>query len=161
MRIHTVGPGEWRENWKTWKMTDKHSMTWNMGWNTEKRAKWEMLSVRIIIWWENWKTWKMRNTNCKSCNMARNTEKRAKREKHTVVLGIWRENWNVENEKQTLFDLEYGRKHWKNWKMRNAHCRTWNMARILKKRGKWEKDTVRTWSMARKLKNMEKQTHTL
>ena len=39
---------------------------------------------------------------------------------------------NVENETQTLFDLEYGEKHSKTWKMRNAHCRTWSMARKLK-----------------------------
>ena len=28
--------------------------------------------------------------------------------------------------------LEYGEKHSKMWKMRNEHCRTWNMARKLK-----------------------------
>jgi hypothetical protein len=39
---------------------------------------------------------------------------------------------NVENETQKLFDVEYGRKHPKTWKMRNAQCRTWNMARKLK-----------------------------
>ena len=36
---------------------------------------------------------------------------------------------NMENETQTLYDLEYGDKNSKPWKMRNAHCRTWNMAR--------------------------------
>ena len=39
---------------------------------------------------------------------------------------------NVENEIQTLYDLEYGAKHSKILKMRNAHCRTWSMARKLK-----------------------------
>jgi hypothetical protein len=39
---------------------------------------------------------------------------------------------NTEYETQTLFDLEYGGKHLKAWKMRNALCRTWNMARKLK-----------------------------
>jgi hypothetical protein len=48
---------------------------------------------------------------------------------------------NVENVTQNLFDLEYGKKHSKKWKMRNAHCRT--------------------WSMARKLKIMENEKHTL
>ena len=38
----------------------------------------------------------------------------------------------MENETQTLFDLEYGEKHSETWKMRNAQCRTWNMARKLK-----------------------------
>jgi len=47
----------------------------------------------------------------------------------------------VENETQTLFDLEYGEKHSKMWKMRNTQCRT--------------------WIMARKLKNMENGTQTL
>jgi hypothetical protein len=39
---------------------------------------------------------------------------------------------NMENETQTLFDLEYGEKHSKTWKMRNAQCRTWIMVRNLK-----------------------------
>ena len=38
----------------------------------------------------------------------------------------------VDNETQTLCDLEYGEKHSKTWKMRKAHCRNWNMARKLK-----------------------------
>jgi hypothetical protein len=28
--------------------------------------------------------------------------------------------------------MEYGEKHFKTWKMRNGHCRTWNMARKVK-----------------------------
>ena len=47
-------------------------------------------------------------------NMARNTE-------------------NVENETQTLYYLEYGKKHSKTLKMRNGHCRIRNMTRKLKK----------------------------
>jgi hypothetical protein len=39
---------------------------------------------------------------------------------------------NLKNEIQTLFDLEYGKKYSKKYKLRNAHCRTWNMARKLK-----------------------------
>jgi hypothetical protein len=31
---------------------------------------------------------------------------------------------NVENETQILLELEYGEKHSKTWKMRNAQCRT-------------------------------------
>ena len=54
----------------------------------------------------------------------------------------------VKNETQTLFDLEYGEKHWKGWKMRNAHCMMWNMASNTEKREKWEKHS-RTWIMAR------------
>jgi hypothetical protein len=33
---------------------------------------------------------------------------------------------------QTLFNLEYGEKNSKTWKMGNAHCRTWDIARKLK-----------------------------
>jgi hypothetical protein len=35
----------------------------------------------------------------------------------------------VENDTQTFFDLEYGGKHSKTWKMRNAHGRNCNMTR--------------------------------
>ena len=34
--------------------------------------------------------------------------------------------------RNTLYYLEYGKKHSKTWKMRNPHRRTWNMARKLK-----------------------------
>ena len=39
--------------------------------------------------------------------------------------------------------------------MRNAHCRTWNMARKTEKRGKFRNVHYRIWNMARKLKIME------
>ena len=39
---------------------------------------------------------------------------------------------NVDNETQALYNLECGEKHWKTWKMRNAHFMTWNMASKLK-----------------------------
>ena len=46
--------------------------------------------------------------------------------------GEWREKRKkVENETQTRFDMEYGEKHSKTWKMGNAHCRIWNMAKKL------------------------------
>ena len=45
--------------------------------------------------------------------MARNTEKREKWEMHILGPVIWRKNC-------------------KRWKIRNAHCRTWNMVRKLK-----------------------------
>ena len=48
----------------------------------------------------------------------------------------------MENETQTMYELEYGKKYWKTLKMRNAHCRTCNMAGKLKKRRKWEKQTL-------------------
>ena len=43
--------------------------------------------------------------------MARNTEKRGKCEMHTLGPGIWRETLkNVENEKCSLQDVDYGKK---------------------------------------------------
>ena len=43
--------------------------------------------------------------------MVRNAQKRGKREMHTVGPGIWQETFkNMECEKCTLKDLEYGRK---------------------------------------------------
>ena len=56
---------------------------------------------------------------------------------------------NVENETQTLFDLEYCKKHSKMQKMRIVHCRTWNMARKLKKTRKMRQKPALTWNMSR------------
>ena len=43
--------------------------------------------------------------------MARNTEKRGKCELHTLGPGTWRETLkNVENEKCSLQDVDYGKK---------------------------------------------------
>jgi hypothetical protein len=39
---------------------------------------------------------------------------------------------NLENETQTNFDLKYCGNHSKTWKIRNAHCKSWNRARKLK-----------------------------
>ena len=57
--------------------------------------------------------WKIRHTISRPWNMARNLK-------------------NVENETQTVFDLEFGKEHSKTWKRRNAHCSTWSMVRIVK-----------------------------
>ena len=37
----------------------------------------------------------------------------------------------IKNEKHTLQDLKYGKKHSKTWIMRNAYYITWSMARKL------------------------------
>jgi len=77
-------------------------------------------------------------------------------EKHTVLPGVWQETlktgqmrnahfrtWNkvrkqknVINETQTLFHLEYSKKHSKKRKIRNEHCRTWSMAKKNENHGK-------------------------
>jgi hypothetical protein len=48
-----------------------------------------------------------------------------------------RELKNVENETQTLYDLEHSKKNRKKKsKIRNAHCTTWNVAKKSEKLGK-------------------------
>ena len=88
--------------------------------------------------------------------MARNSEK-GENEKCTLQdLNLWQETIkNVENETQTVFDLEYGGIHSKTWKMRNAHCRTWNIARKLKIIEN-EKDTHQDMIYGEKHKKLEK-----
>ena len=78
----------------------------------------------------------MRHKQCMTWNMGSNSEKREKWKMHTVIWNMARKLKNVENETQTLFNLEYGEKHSKMWKMRNAHCRTWKMARNSEKHEK-------------------------
>ena len=46
-------------------------------------------------------------------------------------------------------------------KMRNTHFRTWNMARKTDKGGKYRNVHCRTWNRARKLKIMENEKHPL
>ena len=68
--IHTVGPGLWQENWKTWKMRHKRFIIWNMVKNTQKRKKLEK-HYGSGLWRKNWKSWKW--------------------ETHTVGSEIWQE----------------------------------------------------------------------
>jgi hypothetical protein len=37
--MHTVGPGIWREHWKSWKMWNTHFRTWNMAKKIERIGK--------------------------------------------------------------------------------------------------------------------------
>ena len=59
----------------------------------------------------------MRNAQCMTLNMTRKQKK-------------------MKNETQTNFDMKYGRKHSKTWKIRNAHCRTWNNVEKTENHGK-------------------------
>ena len=55
----------------------------------------------------------------------------------TLGSGIGQETLkNIEKEKCTLQDLDYGEKTEKTWKMRQKHCLTCNMARNTQKHGK-------------------------
>ena len=54
------------------------------------------------------------------------------KQKHSFTWNVARKLKNVEDETQTLYDLEYGEKNCKTWKMRHKNCFTWIMARKLK-----------------------------
>ena len=98
---------------------------------TENHGKWETHTVGPWIGQETVKILKNEKYKCRTCILAR-------------ILK------NVENETQIWYDLEYGKKHWKKWKMWNAPCRTWNIVRKLKKKKhrKWYKHCL-TWNIAR------------
>ena len=50
--------------------------------------------------------------------------------KNTVGYGILQENIKSRKKRNShAKNLEYGQRQWKTFKMRNAHCTTWNMAR--------------------------------
>ena len=57
------------------------------------------------------------------------------RHKHGLPWNMVRKLKNGENERQTLYDLEYGEKSDKE-KTENSHGRTWNMTRSSEKREK-------------------------
>jgi len=73
------------------------------------------------------------------------------RKTHCSTKIMERKLKNMKNQTQTLFDLEYGEKHTRSWKMRNTHCRTRTIARKLKKKKTWKMTHKhgRTWNMAR------------
>ena len=142
LNTNTLWYGIRRKNWQTMKMRNSHGRIWIMERYSYKRENWEIYTVGPGLCRENRKSWKMRHKNCMAWNMARNGEKHEKWEIHTVGSGIWWENWKTwKNGSQTLYYLEYGKKQWKTWKMRNAHSRI--------------------WSIARKQKNVENETQTL
>ena len=150
--MHTVGPGIWRENWKSQKMRNTHFRTWNMARKTEKGGK-------------------FRNVYCRTWNMARKlnsmenekhplddlkndeiTDNREKWEMHNAAPGIWRENLNqgkweiytlgreiwrgklkkVENLEMSTVGRGIWQENWKSWKMRNFHLATWKITKSLK-----------------------------
>ena len=63
----------------------------------------------------------MRNAHCKNWNMAIKLENGKKLETHMIGPGIqWETLKKLENETQTLYDLEYGEKSLKN--VENEKC---------------------------------------
>ena len=80
--MHTVGPGIWRETFKTWKMRNAHCRTGNMA-RTEKNVKKETNTICPGIWRETMKTWKKRNAHSRIWSMPRKL-KIMENEKHTL-----------------------------------------------------------------------------
>ena len=75
---------------------------------------------------------------------------------HTVGREIGRETLeNLKNEKYTLQDLDYGEKTEKTCKMRQKHCRNWNMARNTEN-GENEKCTLQNLEYREKTENQGK-----
>jgi hypothetical protein len=140
--MQTVGPGIWRENWKSRKIRNKHFRMWNMARKTEKGGNFRIVYCRI---WNIARKKKIMENEKHPLDDLKNdeiTEKREKWEMHTVGPGILQEIW-------------------KSQKMSNTHFRMWNMARKTEKVGKFRNVHCRTWNMARKLKIMENEKHSL
>ena len=139
--MHTVGPGIWRENWKSRKMINTHFRTWNIARKTEKCGK---------FW----------NVRCRTWNMARKL-KIMENGKHPLDdLKNDEITANVKNEKSHCRSWNTARKL-KMWIMRNTHFRMWNMARKTEMGGTFRNVHCRPWNMASKLKVMENEKHTL
>ena len=156
--MHVAGPGMWQTHWKTWKW-ERHSVGPGISCETVKNVQNEKCTLYDLEYGiKHWKTWKMRNTHCQIWIMVWNSEKGSKWEMHTVWPGIWPKTLkHLENEKRTLSDLDYRVKQWKRFKMRNAHCLTWNMAKNTEKHGTWEMHTVGPgiWKKMKKLENVK------
>ena len=80
----------------------------------------------------------MIHKHCLTWNMVKNTENTSKiRNAHCTAWNMEKKKKkNVENEKFTLYDLEYRKNTMKMWKIRNIHFRTWNITRNTGKHGK-------------------------
>jgi hypothetical protein len=178
--MHTVGPGIWRENWKSWKMRNTHFRMWYMARKTEKGEKFRNV---LCGTWNMARKEKIMENEKHPLNDLKNdeiSEKREKWEMHTVGPGMWQETWKSRKMRITYFrtwnmarktekcgkfemsTVGHGilQENWKSWKMRNIHVTTWKMTKSLKnvKNEKWH---CRTWNVARKLKITENEKYTL
>ena len=70
-----------------------------------------MCTVGPVVWLEKCKMWKMCQTHCRTWNMARKKKKWKMKHKHSFTWKLARKLKNVEDETQTLYDLEYGEKN--------------------------------------------------
>ena len=132
LEMSTVGRGIWQENWKSWKMRNIHLTTWKMT-KSLKNVKNEKCSLKDLEYGEkteNLGNWEIHTLGGE---IRRGKLKKLDNlEMSTVAHEIWQETENHGNWKTSTWRLEKWRNPWKTWKMRNAHCRTWNMARKLK-----------------------------
>ena len=120
---HTCGPGIWQENWQMRKRRNSHNRTWNIARNTKKSVKWDTTLVDL--------------------EYGEKTHKGAKGETHIVGHEIWWETpKNMWNETHTLVDLVYGEKTDKRGKGETHIVGHEIWQEILKKRVKWETNTV-------------------
>jgi hypothetical protein len=86
--MHTVGPGIWRENWKSRNMRNPHFRTWNIARKTEKGGK--FINIQSRTWNIARKLKIMENEKHLLEDLQNDdiTEKREKWEMHNVEPGI-------------------------------------------------------------------------
>ena len=81
--MHTVGPGIWQENWKSWKW-EICTLGREICWGKRKKVEnLEMPTVGRGIWQENWKSWTMRNIHLTTWKLTKSL-KNVKHEKCTL-----------------------------------------------------------------------------
>ena len=138
MKIHTLGPELWLENWKKWKIRHKHCLTWNMARNsenmkrekytlydldhgekTEKHGKWDTQTIGPGLWWENSKTWKMSQKHCRTWNMFENWQTRKKLNSHVNTCNIAKNTEKHAKWETNTIGLGIWWENWKTWKMRH------------------------------------------
>jgi hypothetical protein len=150
--MHTVGPGIWRENWKSRKMRNMHFRSWNMARKTEKGGKigtvhcriWNMARKLKIM--ENEKhpldelkndeiTKNVKNEKCTLQNLeyGEKTENHGIWEIHTLGREIRRKKL-IKEENLEISTVGHGiwRENWKSWKMKNIHLTNWKITKSLK-----------------------------
>ena len=130
--MSTVGRGIWQENWKSWKMRNIHLTTWKMT-KSLKSVKNEKCTLKDLEYGkktENDRKWE-KHTLGREIRRGK-LKKVENLELSTVGRGICQENWKYGKWETSTWQLEKWRNHRKTWKMRNAHCRSWIIARKLK-----------------------------
>ena len=153
--MHTVGPGIWRGNWKSWKMRNIHFTTWKMT-KSLKNVKNEKCTLEDLDYGEN-------------------TENHGKLEIHTLGHEIWQGKLKkVENIEMSTVGHGIWQENWKSWKTRNNTLGDEILRRKMKKvenlkmstlgHGIWQEnwshrnwDTSTWWleKMAKSLKNLK------